>query len=317
MKAYEIDLDLPPNQRWNEILDDYKEILIKVIPHLKKIIDTSLGYSYYIIYPIIKAYILANKIKYYEELQAIAIKLNISFQYVLLLQLCYEASTCCTSAVTKIENNYTMFRTMDWPLDFLKKLTIDLIFTKKGKVVFYATSWVGYIGILTATVPKKYSLAVNYRRTENITFNSIIKNTLNVMKMHWPIGYLIREVCTNNLSNIEMKDMLCNSALVAPCYITICFADREPEIITRDTNNFKIHKNKFVVQTNCDQNKISPDILYSVERRNNVTKLFTNNTFKHIDELLINILKYPVINNETIYYCVMDPMNGVHVTTIT
>jgi len=38
---------------------------------------------------------------------------------------------------------------MDWGMDYLKALTIELDFQKSGKTVFLATSWPGYVGVLT------------------------------------------------------------------------------------------------------------------------------------------------------------------------
>ncbi len=117
----ERNLDLPESKRWDALLEKYKDVLKEKIPLLKNLIDRMLGYSYYLAYPIIKAFKFSGKIAYVDELQSIAKKLGVGFEYILLLQLCYEASACCISLVTKVNDKYTFFRTMDWPLDFLKE----------------------------------------------------------------------------------------------------------------------------------------------------------------------------------------------------
>ena len=205
---------------------------------------------------------------------------------------------------------------MDWPFDFLKELTVDLVFQRNGIEICTATTWVGYVGFLTASVPDKYSLAINYRRTiENVSFSSILKNVFNVMKMYWPIGYLIRELCVNNSSPQNMRKALLHYPLIAPCYITICYPDNDPEIITRNTTNATIHTGNHVVQTNCDQDKCEPNILYSVERRTMVNNVIKNKN-NDIDALITQFLKYPVLNCETVYYTIMIPKIHLHKTSV-
>jgi len=87
------------------------------------------------------------------------------------LQLVYEASTCCTSIVVEDDKGvphhmfapdlpfyrfllivyklciciyYLFSRTMDWELDFLEPLTIEIDFQRGGKTLYVATSWAGY-----------------------------------------------------------------------------------------------------------------------------------------------------------------------------
>jgi len=252
---------------------------------------------------------------YSDELQSIATAMDVEFKYVLLLQLCYEACACCTSAVTKINNEYAFFRTMDWPMDFLKDLTVNLEFMKNGKLVFIATTWVGYIGVLTATVPTKYSLAVNYRQTKNVSISSVASNIMGLLNMNWPVGYLIRDICEKNLSYKDMLYHLCNAKLVSPCYITVCGTKQHPKIITRDPSGYSSYKDEYVVQTNCDQCKVIPDILYSVDRRNKITEIIVENknNFKDIKTVIDKFYVSPIKNSETIYYSIMIPQSSTHI----
>jgi len=270
-KLRKINLDLPQSERWLDLLAEFKPQLEVVKNNMKGLIDEMLGASYYFIIPLIKTFKAFKSIMFLEELESISKAMGMSFEYVLLLQLCYEVSSCCTSAITKVNNEYVFFRTMDWPMDFLKDLTVDLEFVKDGATLFFATTWVGYVGVLTATVPHKYSIAVNYRRTKDISLSSITKNAISIMNMNWPVGYLIRNVCEKNASYGSMLQYACRATLVSPCYITVCGTNERPKVITRDTDKYTIHKHDYVVQTNCDQCKVSPDILYSVSRRVKIT----------------------------------------------
>jgi len=313
---YEINLDLPAEQRWKILFDDYENELDTIKPILKSLIDTYTQNYSFIIKPLIKTYKFFKMIMYEKELSYFAKRLNIDFDYVLLLQLIYETSSCCTSIVSQVENKYCMFRTMDWPMEFLKFITVDLKFTKNGKTLYYATSWIGYIGILTAMIPDKCCISVNYRRTSDMTFQNLLKNVFNTMTMKYPIGYLVREICENETNIDIIKMRLCNTQLISPCYFTVCYNKKYPEIITRDPSSYKVHSHEYVIQTNCDNDKVEPNILYSVERRKLATKLIADvlNNFTSIKNMKDSLLVRPILNDETIYVTMMQLENDYYIT---
>lgn len=314
-KTFIINLDLPPEQRWLDLLDNHKTELDDAIPKFKELINAMFGFSLIPASLAINTTKLFGCILYQKEIQSIADFIGISFEHILLLQLCYELNSCCTSVVTKVLDENTFFRTMDWPLDFLKKLTVDLEFQKSNKTIFKATSWVGYVGVATATVKEKYSVAMNFRQTKDVTLSNILSNIYALLNMKWPVGYLIREVCTSECSYNKMLVEFCKSSIVSPCYLTVCPANTGlPFIITRDPDGFNITESDHVVQTNCDQSKIEPDILYSVDRRVFANSIITQNAnnFQSSDQLSKLMLKFPIVNEETIYYTIMNPQSGAH-----
>lgn len=314
-KTYKVDLDLPPSQRWQVLLNDYRHELEEAIPKFRELINAMFGMALTPAYIVINTTKLFGGILYQDEIQSIADFVKIPFEDILLLQLCYELNSCCTSVVTNVANEKTFFRTMDWPLDFLNKLTVDLEFHKSGRTIFKATSWVGYVGIATATVQEKYSVAMNFRLTKDRTLTSMLSNIYALLNMKWPVGYLIREVCASECSYNKMLVDFCKSSVVSPCYLTICPASTElPFIITRDPDGFEITEGEYVVQTNCDQCKTEPDILYSVNRRVLATSVIAQNgnNFSSVDQLSRSMLKAPIVNEETIYYTIMNPRSGLH-----
>jgi hypothetical protein len=53
-------------------------------------------------------------------------------------------------------------------------------FQRKGQSVLKATTWIGYVGILTGIrMEKGYSVSVNYRRTDDGTFSNNLKTALS------------------------------------------------------------------------------------------------------------------------------------------
>ena len=311
-----VDLD-KKGDMWNEILNEYKEVYDKIKPQLKEIVDSMVGKYYYLIYPLIKTYYYTNNVSYKDEINNISKILDFDVYYVIILQLCYEMFSCCSCAITKINEIYTFFRTMDWDMTFLKEITIDIAFMRNKEVIYYATSFVGYVGILTATVPSKYSLAINYRNT-GITHMKMLKKFLNIMNLTYPIGYLIRDVCDKSYDYEEMSNILKNTELISSCYITICSTNNNPVVITRDPNDYVAYSSKYMVQTNHDQNKKEPNILYSIERSNKIRKIIENgnNNFNDSREFLTKIFIHPIINEKTIYVSVMCPTLSTHYSII-
>jgi hypothetical protein len=62
--------------------------------------------------------------------------------------------------------NYPLHgRTMDWDMPALERLAIEVEFQQAGKTVFLATTWAGYVGVLTGMRPGAWSVSINYRRT--------------------------------------------------------------------------------------------------------------------------------------------------------
>jgi hypothetical protein len=54
-------------------------------------------------------------------------------------------------------------RTLDWPMPMLRRMTIQVRFLRDRRVLYHATTFVGYTGVLTAMRPGGFAVAVNYR----------------------------------------------------------------------------------------------------------------------------------------------------------
>ena len=77
----------------------------------------------------------------------------------------------------------------------LQPLTIEVDFVRAGRVAFRATTWAGYIGILTGVRPGGFSVSVNYRRTEVMNeepLKAFAKNLQRGLARHWPVSFLVR-----------------------------------------------------------------------------------------------------------------------------
>jgi hypothetical protein len=160
--TYKINLDLDPSDRWKQVMFDYKDLFIEAMNNMESIMAEFGILGGAINFASAIACKIMNGIMYREELQSISNISGIPLHKLVLCQICYEMFAACTSVVIKGHNNIH-FRTMDWEMEFLKKITIKVQFMKNDKYLFEAITWVGYMGIVTG-MSKKHSIAVNYRR---------------------------------------------------------------------------------------------------------------------------------------------------------
>ena len=177
----------------------------------------------------LKTAVFFGSVMYSEELTRIAEILGVPVGKVILLQLAYEAFAACTSVVANgdtADGHPLHIRTMDWEMPELERLTIEVDFQRGGRTVASATTWAGYVGVVTGLRVGAFSLSVNYRRTELMSEKPVaafMKNLWGVVRSKWPVSYVLREVLTQEapLSYSGVLRFFRGVHLVAPCYITV------------------------------------------------------------------------------------------------
>jgi hypothetical protein len=265
------------------------------------------------------AWLFSESVFYIDELRGISKHTGIDLSQLILMQLCYEVCACCTSIVIDKDINTFHYRTMDWEMDELKDLTIEVSFLKDGKELYRASCWAGYVGVLTGVRKGLASVSLNYRRSSNGT---IMSNLNSMIAGNWPAGFLIRHALEVSTSTKQIFNYLSNSDLISPCYIIINGpVPGTGRILVRDRNKLeqriKIGEDSnHIAQTNIDYNRIqdnrTPNILMSRERMICVDKTL-NSRAEEITDLmsLLDVFDtYPIINHETIYVTIMDCATG-------
>lgn len=312
---YVLDLDQHPEERWNHIIDDFYDQL----PGIINLVD-DFATQIPIFGNMTKSYLLSlidQKVKNKEvhhlgELRGIAKRSGVELNRLVLMQLCYECFSACTSLIVPVNGKPTHFRTMDWALPQLKALTIELEVRKNDKELYSAITWVGCVGIFTGLKKGGYTVAINYRREGINVFNNLYR----ALDMHWPASYLVRELLESNSPANEVVESLKNTELICPCYFTLALANGEGVLLVRgrdetvDMKHKKLSEIEYIVQTNLDPGKTSPNILWSTERKKMVRKIVDTDTLTDTEKLTTRLLHWPVKNEETIYYCTMDPNKG-------
>lgn len=306
IQTFDFNLDLLPQDRWKNIFEKYDD---SEKDEMKKFVKSILKNYENIVYLVNMATnYIDNKLYYRDEIRYIANTIGLTFGEILIIQLIYETSSACSVAMLNINNNMFYLRTMDWPMNFLKKLTINLNILKGGKKIGSAITWLGYVGFLTCCIGTeidKYNIAINYRRTRDINMQSIIKNALRAINMCWPIGYLVRYMAENSMNYEEAIKSFSEANLISPCYINIFSHIHKSVIITRDADKLVSVRDNILIQTNCDYDKQEPNILWSCERRDKIKEIeiFLNkNNIIDYNNVMNSLMVFPILNNETIYY---------------
>jgi hypothetical protein len=134
--------------------------------------------------------------------------------------------------------------------------------------LYTATTWAGYIGILTGVRPHCFSVSINYRKLTKNPFGNILKT----LSLSWPVSYAVREALWSCHSYETAVEFFKKISLISPVYITICGVKKDEGcLITRSpdkvdhiislnkfesendpTLNYPAKNEKFILQTNCD-----------------------------------------------------------------
>lgn len=251
VKRYKINLDLSPEKRWEEVINDNQEALLQALESC----DEMIGNSWFV-NSLFWALNKLGLVLYCREIEGIANQIGVSAGKIASLQLMYEASTACTSIVTQGKDGVPVhIRTMDWEMEFLTPLTVEVDFYQNDEKVFTGTTWPGYVGILTGMKPNGYTVSINYRRSKE----TLLTNALNALTSAWPIGFLVRHSLTKYSTYSAALEIFRNSRLIAPVYIIISGTqESEGAIVTRDRSEevpFSLkflENNAYLVQTNID-----------------------------------------------------------------
>ena len=320
---YKVDLDEPPEKRWNNVIENTKQEILGLRKEIRQEMKELTGGFIMGLLDTLGSLFsgIANLFVYYgKELSGFAKQCGIPLTEMMLIQFMYEASSCCTSIVindpkTKLPVH---IRTMDWGMEKLKALTIEVEFWKNGAPLYVATTWPGYVGVLTAMKPEAYSVSVNFR----VKGDSYWTNLKQTITYCWPIGFLLRAVFESENDYDNATACLRNSNLIAPVYFTCCGVNwNQGCIITRDRSAevqpWELSKNKHCVQTNIDHWSSDPewDILYSIRRRKVSRRLLdemmTTLNYEDIKDPLFTILStQPMLNDLTVSATWMKPATG-------
>lgn len=309
----------PGPDKWTAVEHYFKDVIHEIRDTFLSLYDQSVRY----IDPLIKfvVYMQSNKMMFIDDLQYFSTLFGVELHKMIAINLYYELSASCTTICSTINGQNAMFRTMDWPLDFLRKITFKMITPK-----YSAVTWFGCVGLFTAC-NTKHAVAINYRTTSTNgvvdMIGKVIGKAIQAFQHSWPTSYLVRHIFDNDLSSSEAEDLLRTSQLISPTYFTFCPLVGTPKVIQRfatpeGTVVSEKQKNVCLCQTNIDAGAGDdvPNILWSLDRREFVSN-HGKKSYKDEEEMIHSFSSFPVLNEDTLYNSVMTPEDGMITSYIT
>lgn len=172
---YQIDLSLPPEQRYAEVARDYKEQAVALTPLFKEVV-TGMGLPYKTV-NFFSKFLLRRVFsdEQTREIRGISKITSVPMYLLVALNVLLDLFMGCTSGGIKAQDpsspgNSRMlhFRTLDWGMDGLRKLIVQLEFLDrpKGEVIARSITYCGFVGVLTGVRPG-LSVSLNFRPNHN------------------------------------------------------------------------------------------------------------------------------------------------------
>jgi len=319
-KKYTINLDLPPKQRWAELITDYKLPLQAFSNHLFRTLGINTSYLKWA--PLTLA--LSRDSEFIAEISAIAELSNIGFNELYLINYEYELSAikACTSIVMRTEDGRIIHgRNLDFDFQrYLADLAVEVVFYKNGNPLYTANVLAGYIGILGGMRHGKFGITVNQRYIASVWDN--LSRYLYHFSM--PSAYLARKALEDANNFKEAVAMISETQIIAPTYFILSGTEsHEGVIIQRDANGINAttwlqesDNDWFIVQTNYERQTGDP---YYDDRRGSAEKrLITAGQAGASEKVLFDkvLSQYPNLNSGTIFTAIFSPENESYNTTM-
>lgn len=209
-QSFIVNLDLPPEKRWQFLENHVEEINELIGYHLSEFEGAELlfeGVSAY------KEELIHES--YRREAAYLASICNFTLDEILLVNLYYDLLKFyfgCTAFAIEHQDTILHARNMDWvsgPNNLLSRSTRVLDFQKDGKTLFKTVGWFGYLGALSGIKPGKFAL----------TLNAVLSEDEPQVAM--PISFYLRDVLESADSFDQAQSMLAEAPIATDCLILL------------------------------------------------------------------------------------------------
>jgi len=239
----------------------------------------------------------------------------VDWGWLTLFNLGYEVTDACTSILAQTNNNTILHvRNMDfwdgiWLTEHLKNMTIQVNYQSKGKTVFHATSFAGYVGVLSGMRPNGFSISIdtrNYPGGIGQLFYEIIAAITE--KNASLVSFLSRHTLSRVTNFEDAVSSLSNGTLIADVYYIVGgVSANQGAVITRnrespdDVWRLQAPTRWYEVQTNYDHWKRPPWFDNRVDPAVTAMDSLGRNNLS-LDNLLTKVLSVkPVLNLQSTF----------------
>uniref|UniRef100_A0A0N4ZJT7 Ceramidase n=1 Tax=Parastrongyloides trichosuri TaxID=131310 RepID=A0A0N4ZJT7_PARTI len=335
---FNINLDLPPRERYKIVASSLGKEMQAVIATLKEMIGLLGPFPMEILEELMtSAYENHFPLTYREEIEGIVESSGVPLADIALMNIFYELSRFCTSIVADNNNNEIFHaRNLDfgqlfiWNItsqsyqltDTLKKASVNLNFIKNGKLLFKGTTFAGHVGFISSMKPGAFSLTMNSRLVPDIgnVASWLMGNDNDVHFAMW----IEREVMENCSTYDEAVAKLSSIPQLTGVYFTV--GGSKPGIGSVLVKNdswvdatIQLDESKpdgwYVLQTNYDPDKTP---LYLDDRRTPGHKCMKKlgKSSVSIRGLFEVLSSRPNLNKTTVHTTLMSITTGEYVSYV-
>lgn len=307
VKSYNINLDVAPDNRWNEVVDDFAVFLPELIPALKQYIPEEVLPLLAIVGDAVDTYLPEP---YAAEILGIGQRSKVAVGDIAMLNIIYDLLAGCTSIVAEDEAGHIYHaRNLDYQFTaILQNITLIANFQRGGKTLYTGTTYAGYTGLLTGQRPHVFSVSLDQRDAGRHWMNAA---AALLAKNASVVSFLIRNALENAQSYSEAVDILSHTTFIAPSYIIVAGTKSgEGAVITRDRISARDvwtldpPERWFLVETNYDHWEPPPK---DDDRRDPANQHMNKIGRQSIslDTLFSVLTTPPVLNKSTTYTTLM------------
>ncbi|KAI9694281.1 MAG: hypothetical protein M1820_009084 [Bogoriella megaspora] len=175
--VYEIDLSLAPRERYKPLARRFQAEMRRLTRVLDELLESDLFLHKWAIVAIKKAgKVLLRQVysnEETEELRGICDITGVDMYLLVIFNVLLDCLMGCTSGAVKAQEqkesaSMMHFRTLDWGMDDLRKVVVQLNFVAKpdGDVIASSITYAGFVGVLTG-VRRDLSMSLNFRPNHN------------------------------------------------------------------------------------------------------------------------------------------------------
>lgn len=313
LPSFNIDLTLPPDKRWIQSAAQLSNEIKNVVDY---VLDLIPAWAVPVLDDAFDALAERLPTEWQYEMRGVSAGANVSYPYIVLMNLFYELDSACTSIVAE-HSNGTIYhgRNLDYGIPGLNLIAGNVHFYRGNTMVYTGTTYIGYIGLLTGMRPGAFSLSIDERTSANGT---ILTNIVEMLFHNGrSIGFFLREVLQNETDYSAALQKLQTTPLVSVSYLIIGGVRAgEGAVVTRDrataadTWLLDAPSRWFLVETNYDHWKPVPahdDRRQPANQRMSASsQKFINGTYMFYDVLG----RFPNLNSHTTYSVIMSAATG-------
>lgn len=318
IETFDIDLDLPPKDRWTKVALKYEAEALQVMNALLDLIPDRVQKEVIWAADAVEHF-WPHDLDLRQEMEGVAKLVGVPVGIVLLANLSYEFNVGCTSIVAKHANG-TMFlgHNLDYHIPFLEKIVINVRFVKNSRVEYQGTTFVGYIGLLTGMRSGSFALSINERSRAGSLWDNLVETILYGGRS---IGFFSRSLLASAVDYDQALESFTTTPLISPVYIILSGVQDKGAVVSRDRNKavdvWAIEEEKeswFLVETNYDHWLPARDDRREATkehlRKTGDSKTLSLTTLSTVLEMP------PTLNRNTIFTAVMSAETGAYISTL-